>query len=90
MLENQYVYVLAVFSVNFGWNQVKICKNMSTVFIFYIFCRYSLFFFLQGKVNCWGGPDRKISAPVSALYMTFGSQGWRALFDLVDTFGPKV
>ena len=38
--------------------------------------------------------DRKISAlvsaPVSALYMTFGSQGWTALFDLVDTLGPKV
>ena len=51
-------------------------------------------FFLQGDINCWGGRDRKISAlvsaPVSALYMTFGSQGWTALFDLGDTLGPKV
>ena len=51
-------------------------------------------FFLQGEINCWGGRDRKISALVSALvsalYMTFGSQGWTALFDLEDTLGPKV
>ena len=51
----------------------------------------SLGFFLQGEINCWGGWDRKISAlvsaPVSALYMTFGSQGWTALF---DTLGQKV
>ena len=25
-------------------------------------------FFLQGKINCWGGRDRKISALVSAPY----------------------
>ena len=51
-------------------------------------------FFLQGEINSLGGRDRNISAlvsaPVSALYMTFGSQGWTALFDLVDTLGPKV
>ena len=52
------------------------------------------FFFLQGEINCWGGRDRKVpalvSAPVSALYMSFGSQGRTALFDLVDTVGPKA
>ena len=51
-------------------------------------------FFRQGKINCWGGQDRKITAPVSALvsalYMSFGSQRWTALFDLVDKVGPKV
>ena len=47
-------------------------------------------FFHQGEINCWGGRDRKISAPVSALYMSFGSQGWTALFDLVDTVGPRA
>ena len=47
-------------------------------------------FFLQDEINRWGGRDRKISALVSALYMTFESQGWTALFDLVDTLGPKV
>ena len=31
-----------------------------------------------------------VSAHVSAFYMTFGSQGWTALFDLVDRFEPKV
>ena len=31
-----------------------------------------------------------VSAPVSALYMSFGSQGWTALLELVDTAGPKV
>ena len=31
----------------------------------------------------------QISAPVSALYISFGWQGWTALFDLVDTAGPK-
>ena len=51
-------------------------------------------FFLQGEINSCGGRDRKISAlvsaPVSALYMSFGSQGWTALLELVDTAGPKV
>ena len=27
---------------------------------------------------------------LSALYMTFGSQGWIVLFDLVYTVGPKA
>ena len=82
------------FQRDFGWNQVKICKNTSTFFIFTtVFCRYSLFF-LKGEINCWGGRDRKISALVSALvsalYMSFGSQGWTAVFDLVDTVGPNA
>ena len=47
--------------------------------------------FLQGEINCWGGgSDRKKSAPVSALYMSCTSQGWKALFDLVETVLPKV
>ena len=49
--------------------------------------------FLQYEINCWGGRDRKISAlvsaPVSALYMAFGWQGWTAVFDLAYTVGPK-
>ena len=82
------------FQCDLGWNQVKICKNTSTFFIFYNCFADIPCFFLQGEINCWGGQDRKISAlvsaPVSALHMTFGSQGWTALFDLADTFGPKV
>ena len=31
-----------------------------------------------------------VSAPVSALYMSFGSQGWTVLLKLVDMAGPKV
>ena len=37
------------------------------------YARIRLFFlqiflvFFQGEINCWGGRDRKISAPVSAL-----------------------
>ena len=76
-----------------GWNQVK-CERISPLSLFLqFFCRCSLFF-LQGEINSWGGRDRKISAlvsaPVSALYMSFGSQGWTALLELVDTAGPKV
>ena len=66
------------------------CKNKSTFFIFTIFLQTFPVFFLQGEINSWGGWDRKISAPVSALYMSFGSQGWTALLELVDTAGPKV
>ena len=47
-------------------------------------------FFLQGEINCWEERDRNISAPVSALYISFGSQGWTALFYVVDTAWPKV
>ena len=39
----------------------KICKNTSA-YLFYIGCRYSLFF-LQGEINCWGGRDRKNIGP---------------------------
>ena len=59
-------------------------------FIFYIYFADIPCFFLQGEINFSGGRDRKISATVSALYMTFGSHGWTALFDLVNTVGPKV
>ena len=56
--------------------------------IFYNYFADSPCFFLRG------GSDKKISAlvsaPLSALYMTFGSQGWTALFDLVNGAGPKV
>ena len=53
---------------------------------FYIIFADIPYFFLQGEINCLGGRDREISA----LHMSFGSQGWTALFDLVDTVGPKV
>ena len=65
-------------------------------FLYFYNCFLQMFpvFFLKGEINCWGGRDRKISALVSALvsaiYMKFGSQGWTALFDLVDTVGPKA
>ena len=83
------------FQCDFGCNQVKKCKNTSTFFIFFtIVLQIFPDFFLQGEINCWGGRDRKISAlvsaPVSALYLTFGSQDWTALFDWADTLGPKV
>ena len=81
---------LAVFSVRFWLESGKMCKNKSTSFIFTIFWQIFPFLFLQGEINSWGGRDRKILAPVSALYMSFGSQGWTALLELVDTAGPKV
>ena len=85
---------LAVFSVLFWLESDKMCKNKSTFFIFTIVLQIFPVFFLQGEINSLGGRDRKISAPVSApvsaLYMSFGSQGWTAQFDLVDTVGPKV
>ena len=68
----------------------KMCKNKFTFFVFYIFFADIPCFFLQGEINSWGERDRKISAPVSALYLIFGSQGWTALLELVDTAGPKV
>ena len=91
MQENGYFNVLTVFSVRF-W--LESGKNMQEyvhfLYFLQLFCRYSVFFFLQGEINGWGGRDRKISALVSALYLTFGSQGWTALFDWADTLGPKV
>ena len=85
---------LAVFSVRFWLESGKMCKNKSTYFMFYIFFADIPCFFLQGEINFWEGRDRKISALVSALvsalYMSFGLQGWTALLELVDTAGPKV
>ena len=81
---------LAVFSVRFWLESGKMCKNKSTFFIFTILFADIPCFFLQGEINSWGGRDRKISAPLSALYVSFGSQGWTALLELVDTAGPKV
>ena len=68
------------------------CKNKSTFFIFTFFLQILpvLFFFSRARSTPGGGRDRKISAPVSALFMSFGLQGWTALFELVDTAGPKV
>ena len=84
---------LAAFSVRFWLELGKMCKNKSTFFIFSLFLQIFPVF-SQGEINSWGGRDRKISAPlsapVSALYMSFGSQGWTALLELVDTAGPKV
>ena len=85
---------LAMFSVRFWLESGKMGKNNSTFFIFTIILQIFPVFFLQGEINSWGGRDRKISAlvsaPVSALYLSFGSQGWTALLELVDTTGPKV
>ena len=81
---------LAVFSVRFWLESGKICKNRSTFFIFtFIFADFPCFF-LQGEISSWGGRDRKISASVSALYMSFGWQGWTTLFDLVYTAEPNI
>ena len=77
---------LAVFSVRFWLESGKMCKNKSTFFIFTIFLQIFPVFFLQGEINSWGERDRKISA----LYMSFRSQGWTAQLKLVDTAGPKV
>ena len=50
--------------------------------------------FSPGRDQLLGRAGQKISAlvsaPVSALYLTFGSKGWTALFDWADTLGPKV
>ena len=86
---------LAVFSVRFWLESGKMCKNTPTFFIFTICLQiFPGVFFLQGEINSWGGRDMKIlapvSAPLSALNMSFGSQGWTALLELVDTAGPKV
>ena len=85
---------LVVFSVRYWLESGKMCKNKSTFFIFTFFLQIFPVFFLQGEINSWGGRDRKISAPVSALvsalYMSFGSQGWTAQLELLDTAGPKV
>ena len=46
------------FQRDFGWNQVKICKNTSTFFIFTtVFCRYSLFFFSRSTAG-EGGTEK--------------------------------
>ena len=76
-------------SVRFWLESGSMCKNKFTFFIFTFFADIPCFF-LQGEINSWGGRDRKISTPVSALYMSFGSQGRTALLELVDTAGPKV
>ena len=80
---------LAVSLVRFWLESGKLCKK-STFFIFTTFFADIPCFFLQGEINSWGVRDRKISAPVSALNMSLGSQGWIALLELVDTAGPKV
>ena len=83
----------SVFSVILMESGKKYARTRPLSLFLQLFCRYSLFFF-QGEINCWGGRDRKISAlvsaPVSALYLTFKSQGWTALFDWADTLWPKV
>ena len=63
------------------------CKNTSTFFIFYN-CFADIPCFSPGRDQLLG--RALVSAPVSALHMTFGSKGWTALFDLADTLGPKV
>ena len=74
------------------------CARISPLSLFLHFfadipCFFSVFF-LQGEINSWGGLEREISAPVSApvsaRYISFGSQGWTALLELVGTAGPKV
>ena len=81
------------FQCGFGLNKVKYAKKCP-LSLFLHFLQIFPGCFLQGEINCWGEQDRNISAPVSApvsaLYMTFGSKGWTALFDLVDMIGPKV
>ena len=87
--------LLAVFSVGFWLGSGKMCKNKSTFFIFtFFFLQISPVFFSPGQDQLLEraghvkiGP---VSAPVIALYMSFGSQGWTALLELVDTAGPEV
>ena len=84
---------VVVFSVRFWLESGKMCKNKSTFFIFTFFCRSSLFFSPGRDQLSWRGGQENIGpriSPVSALYMRFGSQGWTALLELVDTAGPKV
>ena len=70
-------------------------KNMQEhvhfLYLFQIFCRCSLllFFFSRVRSTAGGGRGREILAPISALYMAFGPQGWRALIDLVDMIRAK-
>ena len=77
------------FQCDFGWNQVK-CARISPLSLFLHFLQVFPVFFSPGRDQLRGRRDRKISAPVSALYMSFGSQGWTALLELIDTAGPKV
>ena len=77
---------LAGFSVRFWLESGKMCKNTPTYFIFTIVCRYSLFF-SPGRDQLLGRAGQE---NISALYMSFGSQGWTALLELVDTAGPNV
>ena len=82
-----------MFSVRF-WLEVG--KNMQEYvhFIFFKIVLQMFPVFSPGQDQLLGRAGQKnISpgiSPESALYMTFGSQGWTALFDLVDTLGPKV
>ena len=51
------------FGVIMGLDKDSVCKNRSSLFIYYIFA--DIPFLLQGEINSWGGRDKKISAPVS-------------------------
>ena len=69
------------------------CKIKSTFFIFTFFLQiFSVFSPGRDQLRGRAGQENicPVSAPVSALYMSFGSQGWTALLELVDTAGPKV
>ena len=82
-----------MFSVQF-W--LELGKNMQKyVHLLFFTIVLQLFpVFSPGRDQLLGRAGQKnISpgiSPVSALYMTFGSQGWTALFDFVDTLGPNV
>ena len=80
---------LAVFSVRFWLESGKMCKNKSTFFIFTFFADIPCVF-SPGRDQLLGRAGQENIGPVSALYMSFGSQGWTALLELVDTAGPKV
>ena len=77
-----------MFQVRFWLESGKILQEH--VYFIFTFFEDIPFFFSMARSTAGEDGTEKISAPVSALYMTFGSQGWTALFDLVDTVGPKV
>ena len=66
------------------------CKNTSTFFIFFTIGLQIFSVFFSRARSTAGEGGQKILALVSALNMAFGSKGWTALFDLVDTLGLKV
>ena len=69
---------------------LKVARISPLSLFLHFFADIPCFFFSPGRDQLLGRAGQEISTPVSAIYMSFGSQGWTALLELVDTAGPKV